>query len=320
MSEEVIPVLLVAGTDLFNRRRLISRVVTMRQSEGWTVMQIDGSKPGALDSVFAMSMMFEESRLCVISDPEKLDPTIIAEQISSPDPKLTLLLVSDSDKPDSPVFEPIPKTHRQVYNLPPFYKMDEYAANFAVREAKSKGNSLDDKLALSLVKKVGSDLGVLSFEIQKACLLAGPGVAIEASVLRETLAALSETDGSSVVEALGYRQEKKLAVELTKYQESRGGDPTIELCGRVLTPALIRWLQATHLDGMRMTPAAAAGAVAANPWYWENKVLPYARAWGVPGCARLIRIVAKAQTLVFQGAVSPFSYLESSLLVAVQSG
>jgi DNA polymerase III delta subunit len=311
---------MVGGTDAFNRRRLVQRVVEMRQKDGWEVVPVDGSESDALDSVFAMSMMFAESRLVIISKPEKLDPALVLEQLNSPDPKLTFLLVTELEKPEGPVFDSIPKTHRSVFNLPPFYKMEEYAANFAVKEAKAKGNVLKEDLALALVRKVGSDLGVISFEIQKICLLMEPGAEIDALTLRETLAALSETDGTSIIEAIGYKNEKRLAVELAKYQESRGGDPTIELCGRVLTPTIVRWLQAAHLHEAGMAPAAAAGAAGQNPWYWENKILPLARAWKVSGCARLIRIIAKAQTLVFQGSTSPFAYLESALLEAVQSG
>jgi len=278
------------------------------------VTPVDGSKPNALDTMFSMSSLFEASTLAVVENPEKLPPEIISEQIQSPDPKIVLLLVTENDKPSGPVFDLVPKTNIKLFHLPPFYKLDEYAADFAVLEAKARGNSIDPSLALALVKKVGSDLGVVSFEVQKASIFAGPGVAITASHLRETMAALSETDGTAIVDALGFKEVKRLSVELGKYRASRGGDPTIELCGRVLTPTLTRWLQAAHLSEAGLSPAAAAGSVGSNPWYWEHKILPPALRWKVSGCAKLIRAVAKSQALLFQGAVSPFSYLEASLL------
>lgn len=307
-------VLLVGGSDEFNRRRLISKIVATRVSEGWGVTPVDGSSPSPLDSVFSMTMMFGTPTLCVISNPEKLPPELISEQLSSPDPNISFLLVTDKDKLSGPVFDLVPKKNLKVFTLPPFYKLDEHASDFVVSEVQSKGNSIASSLAFSLVRKVGADKGVLSFEVQKVCMLAGPGAEITANHLRETLAALAESDGSVLLEALGTRNAKKLALEFIKYKASRGGDPTIELCGRVLTPALTRWIQAAHLSGIGMSSAAAAGAVGANPWYWENKILPFALQWGVAGCARMIRIVAQSQTLVFRGSVSPFSYLEASLL------
>jgi len=311
-------VLLAGGADEYLRRRFVAKIAATRRADGWTIAPIDGSEKNALGPVFSMSEMFLAPTLCVVSNPEKLSPAVIAEQVKSPDPKVVLLLVTDLDKPTGPIFDLVPKGNIKLFPLPPFYKLDEYAADFAVIEAKARGNPIDASLALALVKKVGSDLGVLHFEVQKAGVFAGPGVAITAAHLKETLAALSETDGTAIVEALGVRDRRRLAVELAKYRASRGGDPTIELCGRILTPTITRWLQASHLEENRMSPASAAGSVGANPWFWENKVLPYARRWKVSGCTSLIRVVAKSQTLVFQGAISPFAYLEASFLSLLQ--
>lgn len=313
-AKPVSSVFLIGGSDEYQSRRMLNKITATRRSEGWSVLPIDGKTPGALDPVFAMSAMFEASTLCVVSNPEKLSVALVKDQVTDPDPKITLLLITNSDKPTGPVFDLIPKESTKIFALPPSYKMDEYAANFVQNDLKARGSKITESLALAMVRKVGTDLGVLSFEVQKVCLFAGTSTEITAAHLRETLAALSETDGSAVLEAIGLKQSKRLASEMQKYQASRGGDPTIELCGRVITPALTRWLQAAHLSESGMPPAAAAGIVGANPWYWENKILPYAMRWKVAGCARLIGIVAEAQTQVFRGGISPFTYLEAAFL------
>jgi len=307
-------VLVVGGSDEYQRRRLVSKIAAKRRSEGWIILPIDGKEPDALDRVFSMSSMFEASTLCLVVNPEKLSTSVVTDHIQSPDPKVVLLLITESDKPSGPIFDLVPKGFVKVFTLPPFYKLEEHAATFVQAELTSLGSKIDPGLALSLVKRVGTDLGVLSFEVQKVSLLAGAGVAISSTHLRETLAPLAETDGTSIIEALGTKNLKRLAVEMQRYQVSRGGDPTIELCGRIITPALTRWLQAAHLAEAGMPAAAAAGSVGANPWYWEHKILPYALRWRVAGCARLIGIVAEAQTLVFRGGLAPFTYLEASFL------
>jgi DNA polymerase III delta subunit len=306
------PVLVVGGSDVYQRRRLISKITETRRGQGWNVLPIDGKEPDALDSVFAMSAMFEAPTLCVVVNPEKLSPAVVIDHLQSPDPKVVLLLVTESDKPSGPFFD---LAQKKVFTLPPFYKLEEHAAAFVQSEVTALGGSFDPpSLATSLVRRVGTDLGVLSFEAQKAVLFAGTGTPITATHLRETLAPLAETDGSSIIEALGTKNQKKLAAELQRYQSTRGGDPTIELCGRILTPALTRWLQAAHLAEAGMSASGAAGSVGANPWYWEHKILPHALRWKVSGCARLIGIVADAQTLVFRGGLAPFTYLEASFL------
>jgi len=312
-------VLIVGGSDDFLRRRLISKITTARRSEGWNVLAVDGKEKGALDAVFATSMMFGTPTLCIVENAEKVDPGVIRSQVTDPDPNVTVVLVTESDKPSAAVFESVPKESVKIFTLPPFYKREEYATNFAVAEAKARGCVLDPTLAGALVKKVGADLGVLSFEILKAATYAGPGT-ITAEHLREVMAPLMEADGTAVLEALGSKNLKRLMLEMAKYRETRGGDPTIELCGRIITPAVTRWLQAAHMHQSGMSAGAGAGAVGANPWYWEHKVLPYAVRWRVGGCAALIRAMARAQTLVFQGAVSPWSYLESSVFELVQTG
>lgn len=320
MSGESMPVLLVHGTDEFLKRRQVNRVRRVKERDGWTVSEIDGEESGVLDSVFSMSLMFGSNRLYIVSNPEKLPAKEVAAHIAEPDEKVILLLVSEAEKQIGEVLGLVPSTHVRTFNLPPFYKMEEYAAKFVVNEVKARGNAIEERLALNLVQKVGDDLGVLSYEVEKVCTLVGPGAEIAPAHLRGTLAALAETEGGGIVEALGAKDLTRLSAELNRYLESRGGDPTIELCGRVLTPNFVRWLQASSLFEAGMSPAAAAGSVAANPWYWEHKVLPLAMRWRTSGCARLLRIVAKAQTLVFSGAIAPFAFLESALLEAVQDG
>lgn len=307
-------VFVAGGSDEFQRRRLVSKIVSTRRGEGWNIVPIDGKEKGALDPIFSMSSMFSANTLAVVENPEKLNPESILEQLRDPDPKVTLLLVTESDKPSGPIFDAIPKTSVKVFSLPASYKLEEYATSFVVGEAKERGYVVDPQLAAALVRRVGTDLGVLAFEVQKVSMLLPKGETVRPEHLRDSLAPLAESDGTAIIEALGSRDASRLSVELVRYKSSRGGDPTIELCGRILTPSLTRWLQAAHLAESGMTAQAAAGVVGSNPWYWEHKVLPYALRWKVAGCARLIGIVANAQTLVFRGGISPFAYLEASLL------
>lgn len=307
------PVLIVGGSDEFQRRRFVAQVIARRRSEGCSIVPVDGKESDALDGVFSTAMMFGTRTLCVVSNPEKLHPPFVAEHMRSPDPLVTLLLVTESDKLTGPVFEPVPDGLRRVFTLPQFFKMEEYATKFVLNEVKERGCSIDANLARSLVRKVGTNLGVLFFEVQKASMLVVSGE-ITAEALRSTVAPLLEVDGSSITDALGMRDGRRLALEMHKYRSSRGSDPTIELCGRVLTPALTRWMQAAHLHDAGMSAGAAAGSVGANAWYWEHKVLPFALQWGVGGCARLIRAIARAQVAVFQGAINPWALLETSLL------
>ena len=313
------PLLLVAGADEHRRRRFVRGVSTKKQTEGWTVYPMGGEEHTVLDTVLSTTgVLFPGKALCVVHNPEKLPLPLVKSHAADSDPSVVLLLVYETDKPSGPLADLVPKASCKVFPLPPFYKLDEYAADY-VREARSKGFVIGSDLAGALVRKVGNDLGVLTFEVAKACLLAKAkgGKDITPEILRDTVAPLSEVDGSSVLEALGSANPKRLAVELSRYKISKGGDPTVELCGRVLTPMVLRWLQAAHMFECGVSASAAAGRTGSNPWYWENKVLPPARAHGVVGCKKMLGAIAKAQTAVFSGHVSPWVTLEAGLLGAL---
>ena len=307
------PVLVVAGTDEFQRRRLVRKITSTRAREGWSVIPVDAGVSGDVEESLGATSLFGANTLLVVSRAEKLSPALLKSQLDDPDPSVVLLLVSDSDKLASPL-DSVPKALVKTFSLPAFYKMEEHATAFCVEEAKSRGKVLDPSLASALVRKVGTDFGILAFEIQKVTLYAGDAEKILPEHLRATVAALVETDGSAIAEALSVQNSRTLLLEMDRFRKAKGSDPTIELCGRVLSPTVIRWLQAAHLHASGLSPSAAAGSVGANPWFWEKKVLPAALRWRVLGCARLLQVIASAQEATFRGSVSPWNLLEAGLI------
>lgn len=313
MSASNPPVLVVAGSDEFQRRRLVRQITTKRTLDGWNVHPVDAGVDDEVESALSSLALFTANTLLVVERPEKLDASVLKSQLDDPDPTLVMLLVSEADKLASPL-DAVPKTLVKTFSLPAFYKLEEHASAFAVQEAKSRGKELTPSLATALVRKVGTDLGVLAFEIQKAALYAGSEPKLTPEHLRATVAALLESDGSAIADALAAQNRKAFVLEMDRFRSAKGSDPTIELCGRVLSPNVLRWLQAAHLHASGLSPAAAAGSVGANPWFWEHKVLPAALRWRVSGCASLVRIIASAQDATFRGSVSPWGLLQSGLL------
>lgn len=311
------PALLVAGTDAHRRRVFVRDFTAKCIAAGYATQPVDGADRGALQSIMGtVGVLFPNPTLVVVTRPEKVHPDDVAEHLREPNPLLTLLLITEEDKPAGGVLDGFPPAQTKTFPLPPFYKLDEYAADYARECAKARGVDLPDALARAMVKRVGNDLGVVSYEVDKAAHLArAMGVpVIEPAHLKGTLAPLTELDGTTVVDALATRNARVLSDELARYKNSKKGDPTIELCGRTITPAVFRWLQAATLHARGWSIPAAAGRVGASPWYWEHKVLPVARTWGVDGCREILSVVARAQSAVFDGAVRPWTLLESGLL------
>lgn len=311
------PALLVGGTDGHRRRVFVRDFIAKCIASGYIQQPLDGADRAGLQSlVSTVGVLFPNPTLVVITRPEKITAADLGGHLQSPNPDLVLLLVSEVDKPSGGILDGFPAAQTKLFTLPAFYKLDEHAAGYARELSKAKGVDLPDGLARAMVKLAGNDLGVISFEVDKAVRLATAlGVKVlEPAHLRGTVASLTEQDGSAVLDALGTRRARVISDELARYKASKKGDPTIELCGKSLTPTVLRWLQAAYLQSTGTAPASAASRVGSNPWYWENKVLPHARNWGVDGCRGLLGAVSSAQKSVFDGALNPWGLLESSIL------
>lgn len=311
------PALLVAGTDSHRQRVFIRDFVSKCQTSGYTVQPVDGADREAIQGLIGtVGVLFPNPTLAVVTRPEKIRPDDLSDHLRENAPLLTFLLVSGEDKPSGGILDGFPPAQTKTFSLPPFYKLDDHAAEYARECAKSRGIDLPDSLARAMVKRVGNDLGVVFYETEKASrlALARGAVVIEPSHLKGTLAPLTELDGSTVVEALGTRNDRLLSDELSRYKNSKKGDPTIELCGRSLTPSVFRWLQAATLQARGWSVTAASGRVGASSWYWENKILPVAKIWGVDGCREILSVISRAQSAVFDGSIKPWAILESGLL------
>lgn len=309
--------LLVGGSDGHKRRLFIRDFVAKCLAEGFVMHPMDGEDRGGIQSlVSTVGVLFPNPTLVVVTRPEKIKPDDVSDHLSNPNPDLVFLFVSEADKPTGGILDGFPAAQTKLFPLPPFYKLDEYAADYARELAKSHGMDLADGLSRAVVKKVGNDLGVIYYEIDKAVRMARVlGVTtIEPGIIRATIASLTELDGSAMGDALGTRSTRLIADELTRYKLSKKGDPTIELCGRVLTPMIFRWLQATYLQTKGISVTGAAGRVGASPWYWEHKVLPSARMWGLDGCKALLNVISRAQAAVFDGVIRPWGILETGIL------
>lgn len=309
---------LVHGSDSYRREKFVRLLSTRKRQEGWSILEADGTDRGLIEKAVSSASMMGGNILVVIKTPEKMEPALF----DYCDETTCFVLVSEFDKVP-PALESVPASNRKSFQSPPFYKMEEWAADAVVGFARSRKCHIDGKMAMALVRKVGVDLGILDWEVDKAVRLARTRGLVElgADIIRDSMSPISSSDGSRLLDHLAEKNTVGVVKELELYRLSHEED-TIKICGKVLTPHIMRWLQAAHLDSIGMSPDVAAGRVGMNPWYWGNKVLPAARNWGVSGCGMILGVVARGQEAVFNGSVNPWIVLESGiirLLISVTS-
>lgn len=313
------PMLVVSGGQTILRQRFLRHVRSTQAKEGWAVIDIDGTDITSVrDALQGGGMFVEGMTLAVVHHPTKLDLTMLKRHAESKDYVTTLLLHIEGNPDGRTKFgkyvKSLSKVHRS-FPLPDEWKAPEVAAEFVLAEVKEHGMTMRPALAQALIARVGSDLGMLSFEVQKMALLAdakGTKV-IDRDEIKGAMAPIAEASVAPIVDALSARNRKKLSRALRRLRQTSKSDPTMRICG-LLRTMVTRWIQAAYLDAL--PPRAAAAELGMNPWYFEKKILPSARRWGKVGTVRLASDLAASERAVLNGSLSPWTVLTARLLAA----
>jgi len=321
MAKKVVqaPTLLaVSGGQDILRQRFVRRFIETQRAAGWDVAHVDGSDPVSVrDALQGGNPFAEVSKTLVVAfNPEKMDLDLLARHQQSKDSDVTVLLHVEGEPDGRTKFGKFVKglgDSLKSFSKPDRWKEPEVAAAFIVEEAKSHGKTIRESLAQALVELVGTDLGMLAFEVEKMSLLADArGVTVlNAEEVRGGMAPIAEASAGPIIDALATRDRKKLVKALGRVKTTSSSDPTMGIC-RFLAATVTKWLKAVYLDNL--PPQAAASELGMNPWYFENKVLPAARRWGKKGTVQLIADLAAAERAVLSGAVSPWTVLSARLL------
>ncbi len=312
--------LLISGSQALLRHRLLHLLIKANEDGGVRIDHVDGAQPGAIGMAMSGSMFFTGNSLAVVSNPHKGDLDLYREHRKTKNATAVLLLHHEGEPKGNTKFgkfvkELGPKAH-QRFSAPNKWKAADEAAEFVVREAKTQhGKTITARLARALVQRAGSDFGVLVFEIRKMALLASAegSSTIEAEHIKQGMAELVEVDIGLLLDAFRGRNRRALTNILHRIKLRSSKDPTMMVC-RLLGSEATKWLQAASLK--HMPPKAAAAELGINAWYFENKILPVAKLWGLPALAHLISALAAGERGVLDGHNSPWIGLCCGLLSA----
>jgi len=315
------PVLIVSGAEGFLRRRFVSNLLEECLKEGWTVDSIDGRDATALESILSGGVFLNDHNMVLVTHPEKLDPERIEAHHAAGDSTFVLLLHCEGD-PDSrtkfgKLVKKLEKQHR-IFASPKPWEADGVAVDFVLKEVGRFGKTMARSEAQSLVAVVGSDLGVLHFELLKAATLADArgSEVITKDHLKGSLAALLEADVQPVIRALEGRNLAKVIKGLERIRVTTKSDPTMMIC-RILGSTLLKWLGAANLDARGIDPKEAASLLGVNnAWFYQNQILPPALSWKQPGLIRLVQALAQTERSLLGGHADPWSGLLARLAAA----
>lgn len=310
------PVVVLAGTEDYLRDRELRKACLAASVSGRDI--VHAATGVAAFGAAAHASMFGMETLVVVPASGVSADQVQQHIEAGRGPASVILVVEGSpDEKRYPAIAPVHGSARIVFERPDKASGRRKAAEaFARKEAGRHGGNLPDKLATALVKVVGTDLGRISFEVLKACTLAGCSdrVQVSADDLRDTLHQPTGVDMTGIARALRRRDVGRLLLELDRFASRIGGAPEMLLLRGRGGPAdlAMRWLRISSLIESGAGTMEIAERVGIPRWAMAEEESA-ARRWGGESLRSLVRSLAHAESATLKGAPAPWIHLCSAL-------
>lgn len=317
------PVVVLSGDEDFLRVRELREAVAVADEMGRSVEYVDGDDREELSRVLSSSgVFFQEEILVVIENAEKVDDELVLRHHEGGDSTVTVLLhqkgVIKKKSGLSKVVQGLPKNLVAKFEKPKPWEEGERAVKFCMQEARKRGVSLPELLANALVKNVGLDLGILTFEVDKLARFTKiEGVQeVQVGHLRQTVGAFSELGPKPVVEALERFSPKGASEALANMRRTHAGNlggAALRACAFVSRSAT-KWLHVAALHDEGAGPDEISSRTGLHPFVLRKTLLPVAKRWGQGRLVTLLKSLARVERSVRSGHVSPWVQLECAVL------
>lgn len=316
--------MLASGTDDFLRTRWVRKVESDAYRHGYDVTR--ASDDGDVVNTLTMAGTFGTKTL-IVAPADAVGVDTVEDHVASGPDNVSLLLTipGKKDTKKYPVLDLVHEGFQINFDVPASRKdLESRAVQFLRVEVAgllgSKDKSaLSDRLATSVVRGVGTDLGTLSYEALKYVghAKARGASTVEVEDVRAMIRGSAEADLQPVRDALAKANAPALAKALARVREkSVGGDPTMLLLRARGGPAdlALQWLRAAVLMGKGSGAGQIARQVGAPEWAVTRDILPAARRWGRENLTDLVQNLAAADRAALRGAPSPWVAVEAALL------
>lgn len=321
MAKGLPPLMVVCGSSHFLCRRAFTTTVKQAKQMGYAVQQAELAT--LADSLSGLMVMFggDQKLMFWVKATGKIDADLIATQAKAADDAPRLLLWHEGE-PDARTsfakgLDKLPKGVVKHFTAPTDFKAEGEAAVFLVNEMKAHGYALSADMAQAMVARAGTDYGVLAFEALKLSALAKANAAEEITpqMVSQTLAALGDATAIQFIDALRTRNPKQIARILSRIRRMapNGSGAVKEMVGRTLT-TLMLVLQAADFHERGKDSKEAAVIVGQNPWYYDNKIVPFAKTWGRQRLSELVKHFCVCDRSVLFGVVDPWIAFEIGIL------
>ena len=337
------PVMVVSGGTEFLRLRIIRKIVQTARKNGRRLVTIKAGDESSLRDLFGGGFLFADATVAVVESAvqrkraakKKKDTAaedtsgwseealaLVLEHVRDGDSSDIILVIHHEGEAGPNTFAgqvaavlPNPKKEHLITATHPWWKERDVAVAFLKSEMKDRGKSISEELAEQVIRKVGTELGFISFEAQKfsMCLDVDQRTEVTPQDAASLMASLGGEDWEALKSALGARNTKLLVRSWNDIRNGPGGDALPKAIG-TLTGLIVKWAHAAALHEQGLNPEDAASRAGVHPYQYQNFILPAAIRWGRKPLEKLLRDVTMIG--VRKGHINPWVALESTLVLA----
>lgn len=328
-KKRLYPIMVLCGTEEFLVTREKSLMVRAAWTNGYRVVYASDQKE--LDQETSSAEILGLEKLLAIT---RFWPELESLELDSPNTSYLIILPGDK-LPEMP--ENVARKAKTVIFAKPTTRREKQKAaeNFCSVEARLIGHPLagsltagvnPNALAKAIVRLVGDDFGMLSWELQKAGLLVratNPEWQKSPEITQEIVAqvirpAVLTPDLSALTEALGH-QDCYAVNRITS--RSWHTDPTMLILRAKGGPAdaVMLWLRIAAMPEVQDLDQLA-DRLNTPTWQLKNRDVPAARKWGYSKLRGLLREFAKLERAILEGRCSnPWLACQTLLLKSVST-
>jgi DNA polymerase III delta subunit len=320
------PVVVLSGTDSFLRTRELKEAVSVADQTGRQVEYVSASDEETLVSlVSGAGVLFKQKYLVVVQDPLSIAHDLVLRHFNRKSNRVSLVLHHEGTLPKkacglSKVVSALPKNFVARFDSPKPWERENIAVEFVLREAKKVGVEISSEIASGMLSRSDSDLGVLSYEIQKLAWMLDSekreSRKVSAEDVRGILASFSESGPLPIVESLEMRDGPGVARALYNMRRSHIGQlnsATLRACGYV-TGAITNWLHVAALKEQGSSADEISQRVGIHSFVVKKTLIPASQRWGKETLVSLLKSLAAVERGAKSGAVNSWSAFEQAIL------
>ena len=341
-STRIAPVTVVSGGIDFIRVRTVQQIVQAARKEGRRLVTVAAGDEDALRELFGGGFLFSDATVAVIESAQqrkraakkKKDTSTEDAASGWSDEALALVLehAKDGDSSDivlvvhhegeagpntfaGLVAAEIPKARHKIAPTLKPWEEKSFAIKFLISELRKRDKTIEDSLAEQVVRKVGADVGLLSFEVLKLATYLDVDKRTEVTPqdVVALMAAFGAEDWEVFKTALSSKNTKQVVRTWNDIRNGPGGE-AVQKAIAILTSTVVKWTHVAALHEAGVGPEDAASRIGIHPFIYKSNLLPAAVHWGRKPLERLLRSITSIG--VRKGHINPWVALESVLVLA----